>query len=140
MEVGRGNMYARDSKERFIGTRFYMSRQATKCKGWTDNTIRCPRDHGKRETCMNKVEDQESKTMIEAWKHFLEDLLEVVLTWLSIVVLFRFRSVCKRWNYFLTCHDFRQRWGEVAPTKQPWFFVNDGGIGPKSMYDMFTKR
>ncbi|KAL8141019.1 hypothetical protein V2J09_007040 [Rumex salicifolius] len=68
------------------------------------------------------------------------DLLEVVLTWLPVVVLFRMRLVCRRWNSLLTSPSFLQRWGEVAPTKQPWLFVKNGGIGAEALYDPFTKK
>ncbi|KAL8151807.1 hypothetical protein V2J09_021615 [Rumex salicifolius] len=57
-------------------------------------------------------ESQESEMMIEIWKSFTDDLLEVVLTLLPIVVLFRFRVICRRWNSLVTSIRFRQCLGE----------------------------
>ncbi|KAL8141020.1 hypothetical protein V2J09_007041 [Rumex salicifolius] len=85
-------------------------------------------------------EKQESKMMIEIWKHFPKDLLEVVLTRILVVALYRLRVVCRRWSSLLTSPSFQKCWGDVAPTKQLWFFIKDKGIGPGSLYDPFTKR
>ncbi|KAL8151838.1 LOW QUALITY PROTEIN: hypothetical protein V2J09_021646 [Rumex salicifolius] len=81
----------------------------------TDNPS-MPKRSRKRRNLYEKLaeENQESRMMIE-------DHQEVVLTWLPVVVLYRLHVVSRRWNSLLTSPNFQQRWGEVAPTKQPWF-------------------
>ncbi|KAL8168213.1 hypothetical protein V2J09_009712 [Rumex salicifolius] len=106
-----------------------------------NNALMPKRSRKKRNLHEQLVEENaKSETMIEIWKHFPEDLLEVVLTWLPAIVLLRYRIVSKRWNSLLISLDFRQRWRNTETAKKPWFFVKDGGMGPGSLYNPFTKK
>ncbi|KAG6405575.1 hypothetical protein SASPL_133166 [Salvia splendens] len=74
----------------------------------------------------------------EIWKDFPEDLFEAVMARVSIATFFRFRSVCRKWNSFLTSQTFSQQCGQVKHAK-PWFYAITKGkdvyTGTGSMYD-----
>ncbi|KAG0489852.1 hypothetical protein HPP92_006715 [Vanilla planifolia] len=56
----------------------------------------------------------------EIWKEFPEDLFEAVIARLPIPTLFRFRTVCRKWNSLISSSSFSSHFAEVQHLN-PWF-------------------
>ncbi|KAL1533592.1 hypothetical protein AAHA92_33456 [Salvia divinorum] len=84
---------------------------------------------GKATTCSNEIMED------EIWKEFPEDLFEAVLARVPIAMVFRFRSVCRKWNSLVSCESFSQQCAQVKHAK-PWFYtITNENFHMGSMYD-----
>lgn len=76
----------------------------------------------------------------EIWNRFPDDLFEAVIARLPVATLFRFRSVCRKWNAILNSNSFSQQCAEV-PQAYPWFYtITHENIHNGAMYDPSTKK
>ncbi|PKA55253.1 F-box only protein 6 [Apostasia shenzhenica] len=82
----------------------------------------------------------------DIWKEFPEVLFEAVIARLPIAAIFRFRSVCQKWNSMLASSSFVQHFAEVR-RMNPWFcaIVHDvadhfNSVSGGAMYDPSQKR
>ncbi|GAB2280644.1 hypothetical protein Dimus_015270 [Dionaea muscipula] len=81
-----------------------------------------------------------SEVVMQIWKEFPEDLMEVVIARLPIDTLFRFRLVCRKWNSLLSSsHSF---FSQVPQAAQPWFYTvaHENLTTGAAMYDPCTKK
>lgn len=76
----------------------------------------------------------------QIWKELPEDLFEAVIARLPTATLFRFRSVCQKWNSLLASHSFSQQCAEV-PQGYPWFYaITHENVNSGAMYDPRSKK
>lgn len=76
----------------------------------------------------------------QIWKELPEDLFEAVIARLPTATLFRFRSVCQKWNSLLASHSFSQQCAEV-PQRYPWFYaITHENVNSGAMYDPCLKK
>ncbi|KAF5188969.1 F-box only protein [Thalictrum thalictroides] len=74
------------------------------------------------------------------WKELPEDLFEAVIARLPTATLFRFRSVCQKWNSLLVSHSFSQHCAEI-PQCYPWFYtITHEDVSSGTVYDPSLKK
>ncbi|RZC59735.1 hypothetical protein C5167_007034 [Papaver somniferum] len=102
-----------------------------------------PAKKPRKERYRDKMPEPASLTEImehRIWKEFPEDLFEAVIARLPVATIFRFRSVCRKWNLLVDSPSFSRRYSEV-PKENPWFYTiaheheNTGAI-----FDPSTKK
>ena len=82
-----------------------------------------------------KKSQKERNMEQKIWKEFPEELFEAVAARLPITDVFRFRSVCKKWNSLLTSQTFPQKHAQI-PRHGLWFYtINDKRERVGAMYD-----
>ncbi|CAN1313542.1 F-box only protein 6 [Linum perenne] len=76
----------------------------------------------------------------EIWKDFPEDLFEAVIARLPVATVFRFRSVCQKWNSLLNSESFSQHCAQI-PQSNPWFYtITHENVNSGAMYDPYSKK
>ncbi|KAL0447260.1 UNVERIFIED_CONTAM: F-box only protein 6 [Sesamum latifolium] len=94
------------------------------------------RNQGKATASTSSTDNMEQ----DIWKDFPEDLFEAVIARIPIATFFRFRSVCRKWNFLLTSQSFSQQCAQVRQA-QPWFYtITHENVNTGAMYDPFLKK
>lgn len=97
------------------------------------------RKERKREKRLRNADSTEVMEQ-QIWKELPEDLFEAVIARLPMATLFRFRSVCQKWNSLLVSTNFSQLCAEV-PKGCPWFYtITHENVNSGAMYDPTMKK
>ncbi|KAI4384217.1 hypothetical protein MLD38_002402 [Melastoma candidum] len=101
-----------------------------------------PSKKSKKERNQRKVNDNASSDEIleQIWKEFPEDLFEAVIARLPVSSVFRFRTVCRKWNAMLHSQTFSEQCSQVRQ-RYPWFFnITHDNFSYGVMYDPSSKK
>ncbi|KAK9120106.1 hypothetical protein Scep_018199 [Stephania cephalantha] len=98
-----------------------------------------PRKERNREKLPSNTESAEIMQE-QIWKEFPEDLFEAVIARLPVATVFRFRSVCRKWNSLLATDSFSKHCTDV-PQGHPWFYtIAHENFNSGAMYDPSLKK
>ncbi|KAF9602245.1 hypothetical protein IFM89_025955 [Coptis chinensis] len=102
-----------------------------------------PAKKSRKERNCNKLLENVNVTEVMdplIWHKLPEDLFEAVIARLPMSTLFRFRSVCQKWNLLLASHSFSKHCAEV-PQGYPWFYtITHENVNTGAMYDPSLKK
>ncbi|KAL5717550.1 F-box only protein 6 [Ranunculus cassubicifolius] len=99
-----------------------------------------PRRERNRGKLIRKTDSCSEVMDHQIWKELPDDLFEAVVARVPTATLFRFRSVCHKWNSLLTSQSFSHQCSQL-PQGYPWFYtITHENANSGAMFDPVAKK